>query len=89
MENQSVLLFTEEELKSSRMESHSMVAYDYDPVLLRLKVTTKGGIIYQYFDVPANIIDDLRESKHPDRYYLQSIRNRYKRLFNGWDYSYL
>ncbi|MCD4696036.1 MAG: KTSC domain-containing protein [Bacteroidales bacterium] len=52
-----------------------------------LDITTIDGIVYQYFEVPENIISDFLNAEKPGVYYKNFIRKKFRRLFKSYDYS--
>jgi len=44
-----------------------------------LDVTGKDGSVYQYFEVPENVMTELSKSNDPGEYYRKYIRNRFRR----------
>ena len=52
-----------------------------------LDVTGYDGSIYQYFEVPENVISELSTSNNPGDYYKKHIRNKFRRLFKAYDYT--
>ena len=50
----------------------------YDPPTQTLEVFFKSGGIYQYFDVPERIYEDLKKAESPGGYLNREIRGRYR-----------
>ena len=64
-----------------------MVGFRYHENLQTLDITSNCGTVYQYFNVPQTIIDELKKADDKAAYYKDSIRGKFKRLFKAWDYS--
>jgi hypothetical protein len=63
-------------LESSLLTS---AAYDRDTRILRL--TFKSGAVYDYFDVPVQVLDRLLHSHSPGSTFMQSIKGHYAEKF--------
>lgn len=59
-------------VSSSNLES---VGYEDDASIL--EVEFKNGSIYQYYDVPRHVFDDLMAAGSHGIYFSREIRNRY------------
>ncbi len=52
-----------------------------------LEITIKDGSVYQYFNVPEKIVNELKNTDNPDSFYEYEIKTRFRRLFKSYDYS--
>lgn len=52
---------------------------EYDATSARMKLLMTNGEVREFCDVPAFVIEDLRETPSPGNYYMRLIRNRYPR----------
>ena len=59
-------------------ESSNIVRYRYDEETQALEVEFKGGSIYQYFDVPSNLVEEFGMAESKGRYFGQNIRNAFR-----------
>lgn len=64
-----------------------LIGFDYHKNKKTLNITSNCGTVYQYFNVPEKIIDELKDADDPGNYYKTSIRGKFKRLFKAYDYS--
>ena len=60
--------------------------YNYHQNNQILDITSNDGTMYQYFEVPENIIKELKNADKPGDYYRKCIRKKFKRLFKAYDY---
>lgn len=59
-------------------ESSNIVRYRYDEETLTLEVEFKNGNIYQYFDVPAGVVEELDMATSKGQYFNQNIRDAFR-----------
>jgi len=85
IENQN----TSEKLPYIEISSGIMRGYQYNKQSKTLYISDNGGFIYQYFEVPETVIDDMLNSKEPDEFYKKNIRKRFRRLFKTFNLSLL
>jgi hypothetical protein len=52
---------------------------EYDAISSRMTLFMTNGQVREFCDVPAFVIDDLRDTSSPGSYYMRLIRNRYPR----------
>lgn len=60
------------------VESSNVVSIGYDPNSMTLEVEFKDGAVYQYFDVPEAIYQELMQASSIGQYMHNSIRNAYR-----------
>ena len=58
--------------------------YNYHENRQVLDVASNCGTVYQYFNVPENVITALKNADNQSDYYRKSIRNKYKRMFKAY-----
>jgi hypothetical protein len=65
-----------------QVASSTISALGYDDALSTLEVHFTSGAVYQYFDVPRQVYDDLVNSPSKGQYLNVNIKNfyRYMRL---------
>jgi hypothetical protein len=63
-----------------RHEVHSseLRSVGYDEAISLLEVEFRSGEVYQYFDVPAELVLELLEADSLGRYFNASIRPKFK-----------
>lgn len=59
------------------VESKLLRAVGYDPGIRTLQVQFTSGAVYQYFDVPPETYEGLRQAESHGRYFLANIRDAY------------
>ncbi len=62
----------------SFVSSSNLNSIGYDEQSLTLEVEFKDGALYQYFDVPASVHQELMGASSVGQYFSQSIRNTYR-----------
>jgi hypothetical protein len=65
-------------LKRTQIESSSIKSIGYEPEGKLLEIELRGGGIYQYFQVPPKVFDDLINAASAGRYYSKYVRAVYK-----------
>ena len=60
------------------VSSSNLAEIGYDPPTQTLEVYFKSGRIYQYFDVPERIYDDLRTAGSPGGYLNRAVKGQYR-----------
>lgn len=58
--------------------SSNIVSVGYDPATLTLEVEFKGDSVYQYFDVPEAVHQELMQASSIGQFMHTSIRNNYR-----------
>ena len=63
-----------------RMPVHSsnIAEVGYDPNTMTLEVAFHNGTIYQYFDVPASVYDELLHAESIGKFLNAQIKNSYR-----------
>lgn len=59
-------------------ESSVIARVEYDPLTQTLEVEFHTGRVYQYFEVPPAVIDELRNADSMGRYFNYEIRPHYR-----------
>ena len=62
----------------STPESSNISCYGYDEVGQMLRVEFRNGTIYDYFDVPSHIFDEMQHSGSKGSYLAQNIKGRFR-----------
>jgi hypothetical protein len=78
-----------EQMIQSQQISGAIHSYNYDKVKKTLCLTFNDGYVYQYFGVPEQILTGLLNSEQPRSFYLNYIRNRYRRLLKTYNLEVL
>lgn len=60
------------------VSSSNLNSVGYDAPSLTLEVEFKDGALYQYFDVPASVHQELVAASSVGQYFSQNIRNSYR-----------
>lgn len=58
--------------------SSNVVSIGYDPSTLTLEVEFKGNSVYQYFDVPEIVYQELMRASSIGQFMHANIRNNYR-----------
>ena len=58
--------------------SSNVASVGYDPGTMTLEVEFKNGSVYQYFDVPEAVYQELKSAASVGTYLNQSIKNSYR-----------
>ncbi|MDI3468216.1 MAG: hypothetical protein OJF62_000279 [Pseudolabrys sp.] len=59
------------------MPSSVIAAIDYDATVSRLTITFVSGRIYDYYAVPAAVVDAFRHAESKGAFFNAEIRNRF------------
>ena len=59
------------------MPSSVIRRFSYDPPHRRLRVTFTSGDVYDYDQVPADVVADFRDAASKGRFFGPNIRDRY------------
>lgn len=62
------------------VKSSQIASVGYDPTASLLEIEFKGGGLYQYLNVPANVAMELRFSDSVGSYFRANVRGAYKTL---------
>jgi len=65
-------------MNRSPISSSNLVSVGYDENTRTLEVEFKGGSVYQYFDVPRTVLDELINSGSAGSYFASNIKNSYR-----------
>jgi hypothetical protein len=65
-------------MKRQQVESSNLASIGYDLENQILEVEFKHGGIYQYFEVPENIFEELMNADSHGVYFSANIRNEYE-----------
>jgi len=65
-------------MKRKSVDSSNLASIGYDPSSKILEVEFKHGGVYQYFDVPENIYEELMNADSHGVYFSANIRNDYE-----------
>ena len=65
-------------MKRQSVESSNLASIGYDAENEILEVEFKHGGIYQYFNVPVNVYDELMNAESHGVYFSANIRNDYE-----------
>jgi hypothetical protein len=61
-----------------KLNSSSISEVGFDPASNTLEVVFADGRLYQYFDVPQHVYDQLIAAASPGQYFHQEIRGVYR-----------
>ena len=65
-------------MQRESVSSSSLAEVGYDPETQTLEVYFKNGRVYQYFDVPEHIFDELRIADSPGGYLNREVKGQYR-----------
>lgn len=65
-------------MKRQSVQSSNLASVGYDAGNEILEVEFNHGGIYQYFDVPSDVYEELMEASSHGVYFSANIRNNYK-----------
>lgn len=65
-------------MEMTHVDSSNIEAVGYDEDSSTLQVEFKNGGIYQYFDVPENIYEGLRDADSVGKYLASIIKGSYR-----------
>lgn len=60
------------------VDSSNLAEVGYDPQYATLEVMFKDGKVYQYFDVPLNVYEDMIASDSVGRFFTVHVRGIYR-----------
>lgn len=60
------------------VSSSSLAEIGYDGSTQTMEVCFKNGRIYQYFDVPHDVYDELRTAESPGGYLSSVVKGRFR-----------
>jgi hypothetical protein len=67
-------------MKRTRVKSSSIVSVGYDGRQQILELEFQGGRLYQYFDVPRQVYDELVQAESIGRFVNRSVKGNYRCL---------
>lgn len=59
------------------VNSSNLATVGYDPNAETLEVEFKNGLIYQYYNVPQVVFDELVSAPSPGTYFNINVKNRF------------
>jgi len=62
------------------VDSSNLVDIGYDPSSMTLEVGFKNGTLYQYFDVPETVYQQLMQAESHGTFFNANVRNSYRYL---------
>jgi len=60
------------------VSSSNVVSIGYDPGSLTLEVEFTGGSVYQYFDVPEAVYQELMRASSKGQFLHANVKNNYR-----------
>lgn len=64
-------------MKRESVQSSNIVSVGYDAASSTMEIEFKDGRIYQYFDVPAQVYQDLVSAASVGTYFHQNVRGQF------------
>lgn len=65
-------------MQREEVNSSNVAEVGYDPKTLTMEVLFRNGGLYQYFEVPQQVYDELRNAGSFGAYMNQNIKGRYR-----------
>ncbi len=65
-------------MKRKFLESSTLASVGYDAKNQILEIEFNHGGVYQYFDVPKDVYDELMEADSHGKYFVHNIRDDYE-----------
>ena len=65
-------------MKRKSVESSNLASVGYDAKNQILEIEFNHGGVYQYFDVPQDVYDELMDADSHGKYFAANIRNDYE-----------
>jgi hypothetical protein len=65
-------------MKRQQVESSNLASIGYDAENEILEVQFNHGGVYQYFDVPENVYEELMNADSHGRYFVANIKDDYE-----------
>ena len=65
-------------MEMTNVESSTIEAVGYEEESSTLQVEFKNGGMYQYFDVPESVFEELRDADSVGKYLAYSIKGTYR-----------
>jgi hypothetical protein len=60
------------------VDSSNLARIRYDENTMTLEIEFQGGRVYQYFDVPVQVFEGLRNADSHGQYFNQNIKGYYR-----------
>ncbi len=60
------------------VDSSNISSIGYDENSNTLEIEFRSGAIYQYFDVPLNVFEGLRDAESKGQYFAQNVKGYYR-----------
>ncbi|MBW1715313.1 MAG: KTSC domain-containing protein [Deltaproteobacteria bacterium] len=60
------------------VDSSNLARIRYDENTMTLEIEFKGGRVYQYFDVPAQVFEELRSVDSHGKFFNEHIKGHYR-----------
>jgi len=67
-------------MKRKSVESSNLASVGYDAAKQILEIEFNHGGIYQYFDVPQDVYDELMDADSHGRYFVHNIKDGYESI---------
>ena len=67
----------EDDVNKRVVSSSTIVSIGYDPKTETLEIEFGSGRVYQYYDVPANLHDEIMQAPSKGQYFNTYIKDRY------------
>ncbi|MBI5214410.1 MAG: KTSC domain-containing protein [Ignavibacteriae bacterium] len=65
-------------MERTQVDSTNISSIGYDEDSNTLEIEFHSGAVYQYFDVPLNVYEGLRDSGSKGQYFAQNIKGYYR-----------
>lgn len=65
-------------MKRQSVESSNIASIGYDEASQTLEIEFLNGGVYQYFDVPKQVYEDMMSASSHGQYLAQSIKGNYR-----------
>ncbi|CCH49338.1 KTSC domain-containing protein [Pseudodesulfovibrio piezophilus] len=65
-------------MEMENVESSNLAAVGYDEDSSTMQVEFNNGSIYQYFDVPEHVFEELRDADSVGRYFNANVKGVYR-----------
>lgn len=60
------------------VDSSNLVSVGYDSDSLTLEIEFKGDRVYQYFDVPETLYQELMQASSKGTFFSENVRDQYR-----------
>jgi len=65
-------------MKRTNVDSSNLASIGYDATKQILEIEFNHGGVYQYFDVPKDVYDELMSASSHGRYFVHNIKDGYE-----------